>query len=362
MKTAMRYFLSGSLIAAVWLAFAPVPAWARTRLENICTVQGQQEVRLTGMGLVIGLPGTGDGAKNLPTVRALRAALFKMNQPVMDNDVKNADSVAVVLIEASVPRTGMRRGQKLNVHVSTIMGAKSLRGGRLLSTPLTQAAVKSDSAIALAAGAITLEDATLPTTGLIAMGAELLTDVRTMFVNNKDSKKDVVTLLIDPAKMSFWTASEVARVVNIELRTSTAAEPIAKAVGPGAVEVTIPKEYRDSPVEFIAEVLEVGIDNPHTQARVVLNTRTGIVTVTGEVEISPTFITHKNYNIEIGTDPDDVPDPFIAMMDGQTRQSPQQLQQLLTSLNKLKVPKDDLLEIIRELHAAGKLHAELLEK
>src|SRR5688572_18412525 len=106
--------LLARLAVAVAIACAcAIPAEARPRLENLCTIQGQHEVRLTGIGLVTGLAGTGDGAKNLPTIRALRAALTRMNQPVLDVDLKNADSVAMVMIEATIPRTGLRRGQKI---------------------------------------------------------------------------------------------------------------------------------------------------------------------------------------------------------------------------------------------------------
>src|SRR5690606_16710045 len=97
----------------------------------------------------------------------------------------------------------------------------------------------------------------------------------------------VVTLLLDAAHSSFHAASEVARVLNAEFSFEAGTEQLARAIGPGVVEVILPQQYRESPVEFIAQVLEVGIDNPHTEARVVVNQKTGVVVVTGEVEISP---------------------------------------------------------------------------
>jgi flagellar P-ring protein precursor FlgI len=170
--------------------------------------------------------------------------------------------------------------------------------------------------------------------------------------------------LIAPEKASFWTASEMANVINKEFTFQAHGKKIAKAVGPGAVEVTIPETYRkeDEIVEFVAEVLEVGIDNPHTQARVTLNAATGIVIVTGEVEISPVMISHKNFNIEVGADADETPSRFFAVSEGQNRQSPVQLQQLQSALKQLRVPPADIIAIIRELHSTGKLHAELIEK
>ncbi len=359
MKLPMAYRLCGSVACAMLFCLPASPALARVRLENICSIQGQQEIRLTGLGLVVGLPGTGDGAKNRSTVQALRAALTRLNQPALDADLKNADNVAVVMIEASVPKSGIRRGQKIDAYISSPLGAKSLRGGRLLTTPLTTLNDKK-AAIALAGGAITIEDVKLPTTGRLVQGVELLRDVTAQFV--KSDKEQVFTLLIDPVKASFWTASEVANVVNNEFTFEADGRKIAKSVGPGAVEVSIPKTYQDQPVEFIAQVLEVGIETPHTQARVVLNTNSKTVIVTGEVEISPVMISHKSFSIEVGAGEPEGPGPFIALAEGQNRQNPVQLQQLQASLNKLRVPPEDIIAIIRELHATGKLHAELIDK
>src|SRR6185295_705115 len=115
------------------VCYGPAAAWARVRLENICMVQGQQEIKLAGLGLVIGLPGTGDGAKNKETVQALRAALSRLNQPTANAELKNADNVALVMVEATIPKSGVKRGQKIDGYISSVFGAKSLRGGRLLS-------------------------------------------------------------------------------------------------------------------------------------------------------------------------------------------------------------------------------------
>lgn len=345
------------LTCAIW----PSQAEARVRLEYICSVQGQQEVRLTGLGMIVGLPGTGDGAKNAPTVRALRAAMARLNQPVLDTEIRNADNVAIVMVEATIPRTGLKRGQKIDCFVNAVMGAKSLRGGRLLSTPLTTADARNQLVIGVAGGAIVVDDPARPTSARITQGVDLVQDVTALFLSKQ---QDLVTLLIDPAHASFWTASEVARVINSEFTFESAAKTIAKPTGPGSVEIQIPQQYRQNPVEFIAQVLESGIDTPNTQARVILNPRTGTVVVTGEVEISPVIISHKSFVVEIGADDPLLtrPGPFIGLIENSGRQSPQQLKDLVDALNKLRVPTADVIDIIRELHATGKLHAELIEK
>ncbi len=347
---------------ALLAGLLPLVADARPRLENICTIQGQQEVRLNGLGLVTGLaPGTGDG-KNVPTIRALRAALNRMNLPALDTDLKNADSVAIVMVEATIPRTGLRRGQKINARVSTVMGAKSLRGGTLLSTPLTASALNDELMIAVAAGPLNIEDLQRPTTAIVSNGVDMHQEVQALFLSQQQGS--LVTLLIDPNHASFWTSSEVARVVNGEFTFESGGKQIARPVGPNVVEVTVPPQYRESAIDFIAQVLDIGIDVPTTQARVILNPRTGTVIVTGEVEISPVVIAHTNFSVEVGPDALGAPPgAFVGLVDGgQSRQSPQQLKQLVDALNQLRVPASDIISIIRELHTSGKLHAELIER
>ncbi len=357
-NTLRRLWLCAFVTLLVALPFHQVSA--RVRLENICTLQGQQEVRLTGLGLVVGLTGTGDGARNLPTIRALQAALARMNSPVAPGDLKNGDSVAVVMVETTIPRTGLRRGQTVDCFISSIMGAKSLRGGRLLSTPLTSVNVNDDTVWGLAGGAVVIEDISRSTTGRIIQGANMQRDATPLFVQQQQG--GTITLQIDPSHASFWTASEVARVVNTEFSFEVSGQQVARPLTPNSVEVTVPPQYRTSPVDFVAQVLDVGIDLPNTQAKVIINDRTGTVIVTGEVEISPVVITHKSFSIEIAPDELLGPGPFVGLTEGQGRQSPQQLKQLVDALNQLRVPAADIIAIIRELHATGKLHAELVDR
>ena len=270
------------------LAWPMRTAQARVRLENICTVYGQQEVHLTGLGLVVGLSGTGDGGKNLPTMRALAAALKLMNTPVLSTEeLNNADNVAIVMVEATIPPTGLRRGQKIDCYVSSVMGAKSLRGGRLLVTPLETSNISDDTVVGLASGAVSIENATVSTTGVIKQGLVLEEDFISLFVDRE--RGHIVTLLLDEAHSSFHAASEVSRVIDSEFSFDAENQRLAHPVSPGVVEVTIPEQYHDSPVEFIAQVLEVGIDNPHTQARVIVNEKTQTIIVTRRSGNQPDF-------------------------------------------------------------------------
>jgi len=343
------------------LCLMTASATARVRLENICTVAGLKEIKLTGIGLVVGLTGTGDGGKSRPAMQALAAVLTKLNTPADIKTLSDSKNAAIVLIEATIPRTGLRRGQKIDCYVSSIMGAKSLRGGRLLVTPLQTADPRDKTAMGLASGAVYIDDNASPTSGRIPGGVVLEANVVSRFINEDHS----ITLLLDRSHASFQAASNVARIVNSELSYESRDNHLARAVGPGVIQVKLPQLYYDSPVEFIALVLEVGIDNPHSQARVVINTKTGTIIVTGEVEISPVVISHKNLKIEVGggqAGGEGAATGGFRALPTSAGQSTQQLKQLVAALNQLQVPTSDMISIIRELHRSGKLHAEYEER
>ncbi len=336
------------------------PAYARVRLENICTIYGQKEVKLTGMGLVVGLQGTGDGGRNLPAMRALQAALQRMNAPAAIEDLQNAKNVAMVMVEATVPSTGLRKGQRIDAYVSSVMGAKSLRGGRLLVTPLTSTDPRmQELAMALVSGPLFIEEAGQETTAKIPSGVVLEHNFPGLFDDTTNGHR--VTLLLDAAHSSFHSANEIARAINTEFGFEVRYSQLAKASGPGVVQVQIPEQYHDDPVQFVALLLAISIENPHTQARVVVNAKTGVIIVTGEVEISPVVIAHKNLTVQVGgANPLPVGPTsgrFVPLVDDTTDASPQRLDDLIQALNQLRVPTEDVIAIIRELHRTGKLHA-----
>ncbi|HUG89524.1 MAG TPA: flagellar basal body P-ring protein FlgI [Planctomycetaceae bacterium] len=350
---------TAALALAVLGTLLPAPAHARVRLENICSVYGQKEVQLTGIGLVVGLDGTGDGGKNLPAMRALGAILARKHSPADLKELSDAKNVALVWIDATVPRTGLRRGQRIDCYVSSMFGAKSLRGGRLLVSPLTQAAVSSEQVVGLASGPLSIEDSQNQRTGRIAGGVVLEGNFPSLYLDRE--RGNIVTLLLDPPYASFGAAATVAKGINDDggFRFETS-QTIARATGPGEVEVKLPDEYADDPVTFVALLMNVPIDNPQTEARVVVNPRSGTVIVTGEVEISPVVIAHKNLRIEIGgpvasTGSGD--GPFVTVMRDPADYNTRQLEQLVAALNELRVPPDDVVAILRELHHSGKLHA-----
>ncbi len=114
-------------------------ASAASRLADICRVKGLEENELVGLGLVIGLKGTGDGGSYLPTLRGLAAAMNGLGSPLGPDglvELKDTKNVALVMVSATVPGGGARDGDRLTCSVSSIGAAKSLAGGVLFSTPL----------------------------------------------------------------------------------------------------------------------------------------------------------------------------------------------------------------------------------
>lgn len=349
-------------VAAIACVATPRRAHARVRLENICTIYGQREIKLVGIGLVVGLDGTGDGGKSAPTIRALAQVMKLMNTPVADiNELKDAKNVAVVHIDATIPRTGLRYGQKIDCHVSAPM-AKSLRGGRLLVSPVEEADISNDLVVGLASGGVQLENTESLRTGKIPGGVILHRNYPVQFIDRE--RGNLITLMLNPGHASFYSSNEIAEAVNNEFSAEANNEKIAWPVGPGFVEVKLPKAYEDAPVKFVATMLDVSIEHPHTQARVVVNSRTGTVIITGEVEISPVLIAKNGLKVRVGPAGPAGDQPaggFIEFKDPRNPDSSQQLKALVDSLNELRVPTKDIIEILRDLHKSGKLHAAYIE-
>ena len=330
------------------------PALARTTLRNICRVRGQEEITLQGLGIVAGLDGTGDGGNFLPTVRSLATMMQLLGRPLGEggtSELKDAKNVALVIVTATIPPAGARRGDKIDCTVSAI-SAKSLAGGRLLLTPLTGPLPQQDPMVfALAEGPITLEDETLATTARVHGGCRLEEDFFNPF-----SENGRVTLVVDKDYAGFQVTQEIAEVINTRREFQDGGIPLAKAIDQVNVEVTVPPEYRDHLVQFVSEILSLEMLELRTGPRVVVRERSGTIVIDGDVEIGPVLVTHKGVVVETGGA---IPANEFVAVDSQTDDNPK-LKALLAALNAIRVPPDDKIEIIKALHRNGKLYAELI--
>jgi flagellar P-ring protein precursor FlgI len=352
-------------ISIVLLAIACMAAPARAvEIADITRIGGERTNILTGLGLVYGLKGTGDGGGFAPAIAPLRSMLAKFGDPVTVQQLNNAANVAVVMVTATVPAPGARDGDHLDVHVSSVGAAPSLHGGRLFVTPM-QGPLPGGPLLALAEGPITIEDPSTPTVGVIraaAGGAVMETDLPAHVIDSGGR----FTLILDEYSSSWGTASRIAKIINDS--ESNAGEILATAVDGKNILVAIPSSERDHPDSFIGRIQQLPVQMIATKARVTINQKTGTIIMTGDVEISPVVISHNGLSIStVMPPPQATPrSPIVtdheAIAISTVDQPNGNLEDLVAAMEELKVPALDRIQIIEELYKTGKLHAELIEE
>jgi len=337
-----------------------VPAHA-VRVRDVTHLKGRRNNRLIGYGLVVGLNGSGDGSKYETTILTLQSLLQKFSVQVPAVMLKDSKNVAVVLIDATLPENGVREGDKIDVQVSSIGAAKSLRGGRLVLTPLQD--INRDSLYAFASGPVVLLDPDAKTTGVIRGGAVMEADVMHTYINEKHQ----ITLVLENDYASFGWSSAIAERINEDASEVGRARRIARAIDPKNVIVDIPEVHRAEPASFIANIEDIELILPATEAKIVINRRTGTIVIGDGVEIGPAVVSHNGMSITTLTPPpaptrEDplIEQQFAVGIDAPNRpRRAARLQELVSALNALRVPARDIIEIIELLHRSGKLTGKL---
>jgi flagellar P-ring protein precursor FlgI len=347
-----------TILILVCLLFAR-PALA-VKIADITRISGQRSNVLTGLGLVYGLKGTGDGGDFLPAIKPLAAMLSKYSDPSTIKELANAQNVALVSITATLPADGVRDGETIDCYVTSLGSAGSLKGGRLFVTPM-QGPIPGSGIYALAQGAVELEDISTPTVGVVKGGCIMEADLPAKYID----KSGRFTLVLEAPAASWTTASTIAKVINGA--EGEQGETLAVAIDPRNVVVTIPQIEREHPDSFISRIQRLPLPLLPTEARVQINARTGTIVMTGDVEISPVVISHKGLTIST-VNPAPVPtprNPVTTTKDAigidTTGTGGAKLNDLVSVLDQLKVPAEDRITIIRELYKTGKLHAKLIE-
>jgi len=346
----------------VMLGSRPLGAGGMT-LGDICRLKGQEINTLHGLGLVVGLDGTGDG-EAAPTARALARMMQLMGGPMaLDTtgqldlrDVAEAKNVAMAFVTAKIPAVGAQPGDPLDVTVSAI-SAKSLEGGYLMLTPLLGPRSDNPTVYAMAQGRLQTAQEGSTTTARVQSGAKMEATVRANY-----TKDGMITLILDRDFATFDTAQRVESEINsfpaFGLYGDSGGDGnparIARAVDQLHIEVAIRPEYQNNPIGFISLLLNIPIALPSHSNRVVINERDGIVVIGKDVEIAPVLITHRNLRIEAGG-PGLVP---VAEKDDVTGNA--KLKSLADALNALDVPAEDLIAIIKSLKAKGDLFGEVV--
>lgn len=391
------------LAAAMLIGGLRAPQALAVKVGDIARFQGEFPNKLMGMGLVVGLPGTGDGGDFMPAMRPLARLLGRMANPVgLAEELKNAKNVAIVLVEATLPRNGVREGDRVDVQVSAA-AAKSLAGGRLVVTPLIaattlsmrgQAAGGAPEVLAFASGPLVVSDPKAARTAVIRNGATIESSILHNYIaRGRDLEHyqtarqagaaltggllawirpddPYVTLVIDEHHASWAMANIIAQMINDD-----AADPevglgsknaIAMAADRANVLVRIPETARANPAPFLARIETLDLLVPPSEARVIINRESGSVIITGDVQVSPVVITFKGMTITTMTpEPKATPEnpridtqEFAALDPG--RAGGAKLKDLVDALNALKIPATDRVHIIEQLHRLGKLHAKLI--
>ncbi|HEY8666718.1 MAG TPA: flagellar basal body P-ring protein FlgI [Tepidisphaeraceae bacterium] len=327
------------------------------KVADITRLSGQRSNVLTGLGLVYGLKGTGDGGEFSAAINPLREMLAKFADPVTVRELANAKNVAVVGLTATIPANGVRNGDHIDIHVTSFGAASTLKGGRLFVTPM-QGPIPGAGILALAEGPLVLEDPSDPNVAIVKGGAVMEVDLPAKSIENGR-----FTLVLDEPSASFTMASTIAKIIN-ESQGDDAAT-LAVVEDQKNIVVTIPASEREHPDSFISRVQRLPVPLMATEARVMIDERAGMVTLTGDVEISPVVISYKGLTIStitptpVGT----ARNPVVSTKDvvalDTTNQGGAKLQDLTNALDQLRVPADDRIVIVKQLYQTGKLHAKL---
>lgn len=366
----LKWLIAMAFTAASAALWWPVEAKA-VRLKEIAAVQGVRANQLMGYGLVVGLDGTGDQTTSAPfTAQSLNAMLQQLGITVPNGAAMQLKNVAAVLVTATLPPFS-QPGQSLDVNVSSLANAKSLRGGTLIATPLKG---MDGQIYAMAQGNLIVGGAGASaggakvqinhlSAGRIPNGASVERSVPTPWLQSAVAQLD---LQAD----DFNTAREVADAIN-----KSKGAGVAEAINGRTISVRLPVQPGER-VAFMADLENLPIDRAVPAAKVIINARTGSIVVNQAVAIGPCAVAHGNLSVTISSTPViSQPNP---LSQGQTvaaektdiriNQEPGSLIQLpagtkltdvVKALNTLGANPQDLLAILQAMKVAGALNAEL---
>jgi flagellar P-ring protein precursor FlgI len=347
------------LLSLVVVSCACRGAIADTTVKEITRIKGQGESVIQGLGLVMGLPGTGDSGKELTLARPLAQVLANnYNAPEALRELAGIKTVALVMVTCRTPAVAARADDRLDVTVTTLGTAQSLKGGVLYLTPLTEPR-PGGKPYAVAYGKIEIEDGESPTTGKVSGGAQIIRDLPSMPIEAG------FDLIIDTQAAGWSTAKLLAAVINENAQPQGPA--VAFAIDERTVRVDIPEHERSAKAAFLDRALSAPVPTSllDLPAQVICNERTGVIVVTGDVEISPGIISHKDLVITTTVPPPQpsVINPLVersryTALDTQNRPKERaRLSDLLAAFKQLDVAPKQQIEVLQLLHKTGRLHA-----
>ena len=359
-----------TLFLCVGTLLAPVVAQAE-RIKDIASIQGVRQNQLIGYGLVVGLDGSGDQTTQTPfTVQSVVSMLQQMGVNLPPGVSLQLKNVAAVVVTASLPAFA-QPGQTLDVTVSSMGNAKSLRGGTLLMTPLKGAdgqiyGIAQGNVVVGGVGASANGSKTQVnhlSVGRISAGATVERSVPTAL-----GQGDAIHLELNDT--DFSTASKVVDAINSRFGQGTAAAQDGRVI-----RVRAPLNPNER-VSFIGALESMSVTPAQMAAKVILNARTGSVVMNQAVTLDSCAVSHGNLSVVINTEP--VISQPAPLSGGQTvvtqasqidiKKEPGQvlmlkqgasLADVVKALNAIGATPQDLVAILQAMKAAGSLRAEL---
>jgi len=339
-------------------------------IKDLTQIEGVRTNQLLGYGLVVGLNGTGDLANSAPfTAQSFNNLLqnfgIKLPENIRQMQLKN---IAAVAVTADLPPFA-RVGQKIDVTISSIGNAKSLRGGSLLLTELKGI---DGQIYALAQGNLLVSgisadgkngnkiDINISSVGRIPAGATIEQTLENTF--NQTNK-----IMLNLRKESFSTAQNIARAVNQHFGKNK-----AQAINSATVKVKTPSSP-NAKVAFIAKLENLNVPSAREPAKVIINARTGTVVINQNVRVSSAAVTHGNISVSVGAQTNIDVNRRSIKLERKTNLNIEQqassavqftdganLDAIVQSIQQLGAGSNDLIAILQALKEAGALQAELV--
>ena len=375
----LRYtvLLLGLITAINFLNFGPVQA---ERVKDISSIGGVRTNQLVGYGIVVGLAGSGDGGAGI-TLQSMQTMVARFGIVTEVEDL-NASNAAAVMVTADL-KPFMKPGQTIDITVSTLVGAQSLKGGTLLMTPLLGA---DGETYALAQGNLVVgglgasgEDGSsltvnVPTVGRIPKGATVERVVPSNFLTSKN-------IMVNLHQGDFSTATSLADAVN-----DIFGRDVALAIDANSIRVTAPIDPSQR-VSFVSLLESIEVQTAEPPARVIVNSRTGTIVISGQVMVKPAAVSQGSLAIRIDENVGSIPgaalvsngDQVVSLPTGQVAENQESeieiieeasksfiidegvnLSTLVDSISQVGATTSDLVAILEALREAGALSAELI--
>jgi len=363
-------------LAASLAGLLPVQA---DRLKDLTSIAGVRSNQLVGYGLVVGLAGTGDGNAAL-TQQSLQSMISQFGVVTSAANMNGKNAAAVIITAELPPFT--KPGQKLDIVVSTVGQAKSLRGGTLLMTPLlgadgeTYAVAQGNlmvGGLGVAGGDGSSLTVNVPTVGRIPGGASVEKMIETPFLDNAN-------ILLNLHQGDFSTTNRVAEAIN-DIFGGGVAVPLDSTT----VKVRAPIDPAKK-VSFVSLLENIEVEPDRPRAKVVVNARTGTIVIGGDVRVSAAAVTHGSLTVRVEEDVNVTQTQAIAVADGVAAMAPGaavetpdttitaeeemarafvfdpgvELSSIVDALNAVGGTPSDLVAILEALREAGSLRAELI--